>query len=71
MCETDVQLTFHFEVLNGVNVLHVRNVCPALKHLGALTPLVYHRPLAAAGEDQVGFARDVQILHICVTVPRV
>lgn len=58
-------------MLDGVNVLHLRDVRASVKLLGGLVPLVDDGPLGAAGQDQVGFGGNLQVLHICVPVPRV
>lgn len=62
-------LTFDPEVFDREDVLHVRYVSPAVKLFLAPVPLVDDRPLRAAGQDQVGFVGDLQILYICVPEP--
>lgn len=70
-CQADKQLALDLEVLNCVNVLHLWDVCAAVEQLGGFVPLVDDWPLGAAGQNQVRLARDFQVLHIGVAVPRV
>lgn len=56
-------------MFDGVDVLHLRDVRPSVELLLALAPLVDDGPLRAAGQDEVGFAADVQVLHVRVSVP--
>ncbi len=56
-------------MLDGVDVLHLWNVRPSVELLLTSVPLVDNRPLRAARQNKVGFARDFQILHVSVTVP--
>lgn len=58
-------------MLHCVNVLHLWDICASVKLLGGLVPLVDDGPLGAAGQDQVRFGGDLQVLHIRVPVPRV
>lgn len=64
-------LTFDPKVFDGEDVLHLWYVGPAVKLFLAPVPLVHHRPLGAAGQDQVGFVGDLQVFYIRVPVPRV
>ena len=69
--QTDEEVCLVLKMLYSVDVLHLRDVCASVKQLGAFVPLVDDRPLGAAGQDQVGFGRDLHVLHIRVPVPRV
>lgn len=64
-------LTFDLKVFDGEDVLHLWYISPAVKLFLAPVPLVHNWPLGAAGQDQVGFAGDLQIFDICVPEPRV
>ena len=69
--QAQVQLRLHLEVLDGVHVLHLRDVGAPLKLLAALVPLVDDGPLGAAGQDEVGLGGDLHVLHVRVAVPLV
>ena len=62
-------LTFDPEVFDGKDVLHIWYVGPTVELLLAPVPLVDDRPLGTAGQDQVGFVGDLQILNVCVPEP--
>lgn len=64
-------LTFDPKVFDGEDVLHLWYVSPAVKLFQAPVPLVHNWPLGAAGQDQVGFAGNLQIFNIGVSEPRV
>lgn len=68
--QTDEEVRFDLEMLDGVHVLHLRDVGAAVKQLGAFVPLVDDRPLGAAGQYQMGFGGDLHVLHVGVPVPR-
>lgn len=69
-CEADEEVRIYLEMLDGVNVLHLRDVGASFKQFSGSVPLVNDRPLGAAGQDQVRFGRNLQVLHVSVSVPR-
>ena len=67
----DAALTFDLKVFDREYVLHLWYISPAVELFLAPVPLVHNRPLGATGQDQVGFVGDLQVLYVCVPVPRV
>lgn len=67
-CQTNVHVILDLEMLDSIDIIHIRNVCTAHKLL--LVPLIDNRALRAAGQDEVGLASNLQKFSICVTIPR-
>lgn len=69
--QADEEVRLDVKMLDGVDVLHLRNVRTPFELLGAFVPLIDDGPLGTAGQDEVGFGGDLHVLHVGVAVPRV
>lgn len=69
--QADEEVRLDVKMLDGVDVLHLRNVRAPFELLGAFVPLIDDGPLGTAGQDEVGFGGDLHVLHVGVPVPMV